>query len=233
MNSQPLLTAAAEVNLVGRDGREQPLSRDLVREHRLTLLVDGFLFGQLVCTRALLRELVLGRLCTAGRIAKAEDVISLSFSAEADRAEVCLRPGAGSAAQPAPRGRGVWRSEDIFRLAAEVRRSMPLHDATRGTHGCLLMHRGEILCCCEDIGRHNAIDKAVGTALTEGIPLGECILYTTGRIAVDIAEKAAMAGIPVLVSRTLPTAEAAAMAESRGITLIGRAWEDQYEIFVH
>ena len=109
---------------------------------------------------------------------------------------------------------------------------MPLHDETVGTHGCLLLHRGEVLCCCEDIGRHNAIDKAVGEALMRAVPLCECVLYTTGRIAADVVEKTATAGAAVLASRTLPTAEAAERAGTLGLTLIGRAWEDRYEIYV-
>ena len=224
------LTAPAAGTRVLRGGGEEAFSRTLVREHRLALEVDGAPFALLVCTPSMLRELVLGRLCTAGRIASASDVCALSFSADGSRAETVLRPGAGGA----PRAlcdRSEWRSEDIFRLAGRLRETMPLHDETSGAHGSLLLHRGEVLCCCEDIGRHNAIDKAVGTALEAGVPLAECVLYTTGRIAVDIAEKTISAGVPVLASRALPTAEAVALARAQGLTLIGRAWEDRYEVY--
>ncbi len=225
------LCAQAEGVRVCRDGGEAPLRRSLAREHRLSLLVDGEPFALIHCTPSQLRQLALGRLCTAGRIAGAEDVLSLRFSESGDRAEAALRPGAGAGGKRSPRNRSVWRSEDIFRLSAALRAAMPLHDETYGTHGAALMYLGETLCCCEDIGRHNAIDKAVGTALERDIPLGECILYTTGRIAADIVEKTASAGIKVLVSRALPTAEALELAGTRGITLIGRAWEDQFEVY--
>lgn len=231
MNSSELLTAPAQAARTAPDGSEETVSRCLAREHRLTLCVDGEAFALLVCTRDRLRELVLGRLCTAGRIAAESDVRSLRFSEEEGRAEVTLRPGAGGGAVSALTDRSGWRGEDIFRLAKHLRENMPLHDATSGTHGAALLHRGEVLCCCEDIGRHNAIDKAVGTALALGVPRSECVLYTTGRIAVDIVRKTAAAGVPVLVSRTLPTAEAVQCAASAGLTLIGRAWETQYEVF--
>ena len=231
MSGQQELTAPAAAISFGRDGSEAPLSRLLAREHRLALSVDGAPFALFVCTRARLQELTLGRLCTAGRIALASDVLSLRFSEDEGQAEACLRPGGGSMAAPALTDRSTWRSEDIFRLAAHLQDAMPLHDATSGTHGAALLHRGDVLCCCEDIGRHNAIDKAVGAALIRGVPLDECVLYTTGRIAVDIVRKTAAAGVPILASRALPTAEAVALAKSFRLTLIGRAREAQYELF--
>ena len=231
MSGQRELTLPAAAVCIGQDGSEAPLARPLAREHRLSLSVDGAPFALLVCTRSQLRELVLGRLCTAGRIAGAADVLSLRFSEDEDQAEAFLQPGVGSGGAPALTDRSGWRSEDIFRLAAHLQGAMPLHDATSGTHGASLLHRGEVLCCCEDIGRHNAIDKAVGTALLREVPLNECVLYTTGRIAVDIVRKTAAAGVPVLASRALPTAEELALAKSLGLTLIGRAWEAQYELF--
>lgn len=153
------------------------------------------------------------------------------LSENEDRAEVTLRPAAVRSKSQAKEDRSAWRSGDIFRLAAYLRDNMPLHNETQGTHGCLLMHRGEILCCCEDMGRSSALDKAVGEALLQGLPLNECVLYTTGRVSAEIVRKAYTAGARVLASRTLPTAEAVALAKSLGFTLLGRAWEEQYEIF--
>lgn len=81
------------------------------------------------------------------------------------------------------------------------------------------------------MGRHNALDKGVGFALLRGIPLAECVAYTSGRAPLDMAEKAVAAGIPVLVSKATPTAECVAFAEKYGLTLLCRAWTDRYEVF--
>ncbi len=231
MTETSKLSASAEAVGVRRDGGEAPLRRSLAGEHRLALYVDGAPFAHITCPRALLRQLALGRLCTEGRITATGDVLSLRFSEDEARAEAALRPGAGSGGQRRLPDRSGWQREDVFLLAAHVRANMPLHDETFGTHGAAILRRGRVLCCCEDIGRHNALDKAVGTALEEGIPLNECVLYSTGRIAVDIVEKTAAAGVRVLVSRALPTAEAVSLAKRLGVTLIGRAWEEQYEIY--
>ena len=231
MKSAPALTARAEAILVTPGGGEEKLRRSLMAEHRLTVTVDGEPFAATVCTRNELRQMVLGRLCTAGRIESAADVASLRFSENEDRAEVTLRPAAVRSKSQAKEDRSAWRSGDIFRLAAYLRDNIPLHNETQGTHGCLLMHRGEILCCCEDMGRSSALDKAVGEALLQGLPLNECVLYTTGRVSAEIAQKAFTAGARVLASRTLPTLEAVALAKKRGLTLLGRAWEEQYEVY--
>lgn len=74
-------------------------------------------------------------------------------------------------------------------LADAMGQGLPLYRATHAVHSCLLLRAGKILYRCEDLGRHNALDKAVGCALTEGVPLAECVLFTSGRVPVDMVRK--------------------------------------------
>lgn len=225
------LIAAAPALHVGADGSASAAERSLICEHRLAVNVDGAPFTELLCTRRDLRQLVLGRLYTAGRIASAADVEALDFNADETRAEIRLRPGAAGRDVSAPTDESGWRGADIFCMARSLRAAMPLHDETLGAHGAIVLRRGQVICCAEDIGRHNAIDKAVGGALEQDAAMSECLLYSTGRIPSEVVEKTARAGIPVLVTRALPTADAVERAEALGMTLIGRAWEEQYEVF--
>ena len=112
-----------------------------------------------------------------------------------------------------------------------MKEDMPLYAATHGTHSCLLMHKGEILRRAEDIGRHNALDKVLGWALMQGIPLEECIVYTSGRIPVDMVMKVIRAGVPVLASKAMPTRESVLLAEEFGLSLIGAARKDSMVVF--
>ena len=96
-----------------------------------------------------------------------------------------------------------------------------LRALTRAVHSAVLSRRGEIVFAAEDIGRHNAVDKAAGFALRNGIPLGECLLYTTGRMPSDMVMKAVRAGIPVLVSGKGPTAEGVRISKQYGLSLAG------------
>ena len=107
-------------------------------------------------------------------------------------------------------------------LADAMGQGLPLYRATHAVHSCLLLRAGRILYRCEDLGRHNALDKAVGCALTEGVPLAECVLFTSGRVPVDMVRKAIRAGVPALVSKSMPTVQSLELAEEYGLKLFIR-----------
>ena len=107
----------------------------------------------------------------------------------------------------------------------------PLHGITFATHSCLLARKDEILFSCEDIGRHNALDKVIGYALRNQIDLHECMVYSSGRIPTDMVMKAITAGIPVLSSKASPTTEAIELATQYDLTLICAARRDRMKVF--
>ena len=97
---------------------------------------------------------------------------------------------------------------------------LPLYRATRaGAQLLCAAQRGNCF-ACEDLGRHNALDKAVGCAVLAGLPLAECVLYTSGRVPLDMVRKAIRAGVPVLVSKSMPTVQSAELAAEYGLQLV-------------
>ena len=108
----------------------------------------------------------------------------------------------------------------VERLTAAMHAGLPLYRATRAVHSCFVLHKGEIVFACEDLGRHNALDKAVGCAVLAGLPLAECVLYTSGRVPLDMVRKAIRAGVPVLVSKSMPTVQSAELAAEYGLQLV-------------
>jgi FdhD protein len=124
-----------------------------------------------------------------------------------------------------------WEPAWIFDLADRFSDGMPLHSRTCATHSCFLSCEGKLLFECEDIGRHNALDKAIGYALREGIDLGKCIVYSSGRIPTDMVMKAIQAGIPVLASKAAVSAEAVELAREYGVTLVGAARRDRMKVY--
>ena len=119
---------------------------------------------------------------------------------------------------------------DVFLLTEKFREDGALHRNTGGTHSCYIrLGDGRIL-SFEDIGRHNALDKAVGAMLLEGMDPKDCMLYTTGRVAADMITKVINARIPVLISKAVPTDEAVRLARLHHVTLICRAWPDSYTL---
>lgn len=124
-----------------------------------------------------------------------------------------------------------WKPEWIFSLANAFVSGSRIHKQTQGTHGCYLSVGGALHFTAEDIGRHNAVDKAIGYAVLQGLAREDCILYTTGRVSTDMARKVIMARIPVLVSKSVPTEAAVRLARAYNLTLICKAWPDRFEIF--
>lgn len=228
----------------------------LVAEHTLEIYINDTLAYEVVCSPTDLKELVLGRLLSDGVIQNPGQVKLLYLCEESLRAKVFLEHWDGpkeplGVEQIASCCTGNRTIADLFRntqelppikpipyeqawifhLAQAMKEHMPLYAATHGTHSCLLMHRGELLRRAEDIGRHNALDKVLGWALLQGIPLGECILYTSGRIPVDMVKKVIRAGVPILSSKAMPTRESVHLAKQFGLTIIGAARTDSMVLF--
>lgn len=124
-----------------------------------------------------------------------------------------------------------WKTSWIFDLADRFSKGMPLHSQTWATHSCFLASEGKLLFQCEDIGRHNALDKVIGHALRHHIDLTKCIVYSSGRIPTDMAVKAIRAGIPILASKAAPSAEAVRLAQEYQLTLICAARRDRMKQF--
>lgn len=214
----------------------------LAAEHAALLLVNGQPAFRVICTPALLPQLALGRLLTEGWIASAGEVREISVCADGSAVRVELtcplraRRAAVqevasctdtlplvSPAQPLPLRpvpRMALRPEWVDALTAAMSDGLPLYRATRAVHSCFVLHQGQILCRCEDIGRHNALDKAVGCVLLEGVPLAECVLYTSGRAPVDMVRKAIRAGVSALVSKSMPTVQSLELAAEYGLQIL-------------
>ena len=113
--------------------------------------------------------------------------------------------------------------ELMYAFDEAFHQDMPLHEATWSTHSCFLAYKGKIVYSCEDIGRHNALDKAIGYALMQDYDFHECAVFTTGRLPIDMITKVIRAGIPLVASKKTPTAEAVKLAQEYGLTMLGRA----------
>ena len=156
--------------------------RTVVHEHVLSLSVNGRAPIKLVCTPRELPALAAGHLLCSGMVASAADIRSISISADGCRAEVKTRRTAGKSrggtvptTGRAPLGLDEgcapippfdWQPRWVYLLARAFSGGAPLYRTTHGIHSCFLMYEEEIRFCCEDIGRHNALDKAVGRAMT-------------------------------------------------------------------
>jgi FdhD protein len=137
-------------------------------------------------------------------------------------------------AEPLPAGPVVAR-DVILALPDRLRAAQRVFETTGGLHAAgLFAPSGELVAIREDVGRHNALDKLVGSQLLAGrLPLDERILMVSGRVSFEIVQKAAVAGIPILCAVSAPSDLAIEAAERLGQTLVGFLRGDGFNVYSH
>lgn len=131
---------------------------------------------------------------------------------------------------------GAWSLSftpaDVHDAMEALGRAQVLNRSTHAVHGAGFYIPGEgLLAIREDVGRHNALDKLVGAVMQAGRRGDEGMVVVTSRLSVEMVQKAAALGCPVLVAISAPTALAIRVAETAGMTLIGIARGQDFEIF--
>ena len=256
----PLLETK-EYRFISRDGQLISKQEQILKEHLIDVYLNDHLTMKLVCLPQYLTELVLGRLLTERIIDSISDIEQIYICEYGKRAKVYLNRTSKTLPQNTENNLFIeitptcctgnhilndyfvseqtpktvpsinWKPDWIFQMADAFADGMPLHSTTFATHSCLLARNGQILFSCEDIGRHNALDKLIGYALRNQIDLRECIVYSSGRIPTDMAMKAIYAQIPILASKASPTVEAIELAKEYHLTLICAARRDRMKVF--
>lgn len=123
----------------------------------------------------------------------------------------------------------------VMTAIATLPSAQPLHDATRAAHAAGFWN-GNLVAVREDVGRHNALDKLIGHLIRSPVQIGPAqsgAVLLTSRVSIDMVQKVAALGTPILIAVSAPTAHAVRLADQAGITLIALAKPDKFQVFTH
>jgi FdhD protein len=148
---------------------------------------------------------------------------------------VCGKGALEAVAVEAPRVEAEWTvaRELVAALPERLRSGQGAFAKTGGIHATGLFCRdGALQCLREDVGRHNAMDKVIGWAFTEGrLPLGDALLCVSGRLSFELVQKAAVAGCPLVAAVGAPSSLAVDLAADRGITICGFVRDGRVNVY--
>jgi FdhD protein len=246
-----------------RDGRLVEGTRTIPEETALALTYNGGAYAVMMGTPQDLPDFAVGFSLNEGIVQSPDDIRSLDVVEidEGIELRMWLSPGKAAllserrrhiagptgcgicgidsiaaAVRPAaivPQGRAVAPHEIMTAMAA-VAPFQQINSETRAVHAAAFWSPGRgIVALREDVGRHNALDKLAGALAREKIDATEGMVLLTSRVSVEMVQKTAAIGAPLMVAVSAPTALAVRMADTAGITLAAIARGDGFEIFTH
>ncbi|HWE05603.1 MAG TPA: formate dehydrogenase accessory sulfurtransferase FdhD [Rhizomicrobium sp.] len=126
-------------------------------------------------------------------------------------------------------------AQTIFAALRALRSGQRLNETTHAVHGAGFwsVEQNRLVALREDVGRHNALDKLAGALARTGVAAETGFIVLSSRLSIELVQKAAMIGCPMLVAVSAPTNYALRAAETAGMTLVAVARDDSFEIFTH
>ena len=246
--------------LVWRGGRPVASPRTVAEERPVALTYNGSTYAVMMASPADLVDFGIGFSLSEGIIEQSGDIESIEAIELELGCEVRIWLGAGRADRLVKRRRALvgvvgcglcgiesleqacpvparvtsecrFRPVELLRAMQDMRPLQRHNAATRAMHAAAFWDGDSVGPVREDVGRHNALDKLAGALARGGFEASGGAVLLTSRVSVEMVQKTARIGAPVLVAVSAPTSLAIDTAEQAGITLVAVARDDGYEIF--
>lgn len=226
---------------------------DVIVETPVSLTLNGDSWLTFMCTPVDLEALAIGFLYNEGVINSFEEIEDTRICASGDNIDIWLNHDASIPEKWSrtsgctggftsienyelkgyPLNGGTVSDQAVNELVARLFDSQEIYRLSGGVHTSALSDGKNILAVAEDIGRHNTLDKLAGKVLMQDIISSRKIIMTTGRISSEMLQKSARLGASTVISRTSPSSLSITMAEKYGITLIGYARRNRFNVYAH
>ncbi|UCG50063.1 MAG: formate dehydrogenase accessory sulfurtransferase FdhD [Phycisphaerales bacterium] len=250
---------STRVSRISSNALAENVSDRLIVEQALTVMVDRVGSFTIMCTPSDIEALAVGFVFSEGMIDGIDDVLALTTKKQLpnvvgiqiyDPSRIAIRRNLIVASScgmcgvrnidkmltdipPSPRSLEI-SGDSVIRLARELRSMQPAFRATGGSHAAGLFNAdGEIITFGEDIGRHSALDKAIGKCLLSRKSMRGCGAVLSGRASFEMVAKAARAGLEAIVAVSAPSSFAIEAAHRWNITLCGFVRSQRANIYTH
>ena len=244
------MTENRKINIITM--KPKPITEETIDELALDEPICIFINGEyhvtLIASPQMKKELAVGHLISEAIIQNPQEIRSITFREndvhielvkEIDLREISVgmmnlivtacsaKPRRTGSQVKIPQVRSILhvKAETILDMIRKLNQKSDVHMRTRGTHAAMICtNDGDVIAFAEDVGRHNAVDKVIGSLALDQVDSSKCVLLSTGRQSGEMVQKAARGGIPVVASMTVPLISGVKLAEVSGVTLasIGR-----------
>ena len=224
------------------DGRAEDTEVLLAKECPVKLFLDGKQLTTLFASPLELKELAVGHLITEGILSFKEIA---GVEVEGNEVHILTLKGKHPIQDESPRPAGEETKKQIFVnsdavfdpeaiFAGTAYLESDTYKLTRGTHlAALIDKKGKLAVQIVDVGRHNAVDKAVGAAFLRMIDLSQHYMLSTGRQPAYMVTKAARAGIPLVATKAMPFDSGVEAAKKANLCLVGQLRKESMLIFTN
>lgn len=220
----------SEIDCIRVNGDERENRRETIAaEAEMQLIVNDKPITNFLYSPGLDEQLIVGYLLSSGLISDLKDIERIEVGEEVGKVWISERESQESHVKDV----GLTISHrQLIEVRSRLLGNQKHHKATRGFHGAILWELStRKWFVCEDIGRHNAVDKVIGYGVKEGYHFSQSMILISGRLTSNIVSKSMNSGIPLMASMTVATDGGIRQAVESNMTIIGTLSEDGFWLY--